>query len=911
MATAPALRAGFYPDRIAKGVLQLRWNDWMTSPDVHRARTHLRHALLLSTAIGVVAAPTALPWFTVPAAAACVVTGSGSQTALQSGDSITCTGAGNTRVKTAPVVSGVTVNIGDGTVTSVNDPAFAGVMFEAASDGAIDVSANASITSANSDGIALVGGSNSNTITIDAGAVVGSSAVATAGLALSNSSNNIVVIGGTVGSAALLTSGIAIGAGSANNQVDILPGGVVQASTVPAIDLSGAGGGNTINNAGTISSGSGSAILGSANQDTVINAGTIQTSASTAIDLKDGNDVLELRAGSTVVGFVKAGTGNDTLRFGGAANSTFDLATFGSSSQFQEFEVLEKTGSSIWTLTGITMELATTMSVQAGTLIVDGMMPNIATTVSGGTLGGSRMIGSLNVLSGGTVAPGNLGQLAVNGNATFNAGSTYAITVNAAGQSDKIAAVTATLNGGTIAVTTLAGAYNPSTQYTILNTLNGLTGAFSGVTLGGYNPQFFTSALSYDGFSVFLTLNYNNSAFPAVAQTQNQKAVAGALSAFGPNLPFLASFAGQSDAQLRYSLDQLSGEAATGAQQGAFQFTGQFLGLMLDPFVSGRGGVNVGMGDAALGFSPDRAAMPDDVALAYNKILGAPAAKAPTFAERWTAWGAAFGGTNRTSGDPVVIGSHDLGARAGGVAAGADYHFSRDAIVGFALSGGGTKWDLAQALGGGRSEAMQAGVYTAVRNGPAYFAASLAVANHWMSTDRLAPFGNELTAKFDAQTVGGRIEGGYRFATAIGGFTPYAAAQVQAFRTPTYTETDPAGSGFGLTYRGRTASDTRSELGARFDRATLVSPNAVLTLRGRAAWAHDWVSDPTLVAAFQALPGASFIVQGATPAKDAALASAGAELRFSNGIALSAKFDGEFAARSTTYSGTASLRYAW
>ncbi|MCP3391843.1 autotransporter domain-containing protein [Bradyrhizobium sp. CCGB12] len=865
----------------------------------------------MSAAIGALATGGALPWLTTSAEAACVIAGSGTQTALQSGDAITCIGTGNTRVRTAPAVGNVTVSIGDGTATSVNDPAFAGVVFEAASNGAINVSGNASITSANSDGIAVVNGSNNNTVTIDAGAAVWSSAVGAVGLALSNSSNNIVVIGGTVGSAAPLTSGIGIGAGAASNQVNILSGGLVLAGSGSAIDLSGAGNGNTINNAGTVSSASGSAILGSTNQDTVINAGTIQTSASTAIDLKDGDDVLELRAGSNVMGFVKAGNGNDTLRLGGTANSTFDLATFGFSSQFQEFEVLEKTGSSTWTLTGITMDATATMNVQAGTLIVDGLMANIATTVSGGTLGGNGAIGGLTVLSGGRVAPGNLGQLVVNGNATFNAGSTYAISVNAAGQSDKIAAVTATLNGGTIAVTTLAGAYAPSTQYTILSTLGGLTGTFSGVTLSGYNPQFFTSALSSDGSSVFLTLNYNNSAFPAVAQTQNQKAVAGALSSFGPNLPFLASFAGQSDAQLRYGLDQLSGEAATGAQHGAFQFTGQFLGLMLDPFVGGRGGASNGMGDAVLGFSPERAALPDDIALAYNKVLGVPATKAPAFADRWSVWGTAFGGANRTSGDPVVIGSHDLGARAGGVAAGADYHFSHDAIVGFALSGGGTKWDLAQAIGGGKSEALQAGVYTAVRKGPGYFAASLAVANHWVSTDRLAPFGNQLTAKFDAQTVGGRIEGGYRFATPLGGFTPYVAVQAQVFRTPTYAETDLAGSGFGLTYRGRTASDTRGELGARFDRATLVSPKAVLMLRGRAAWAHDWVSDPSLVAAFQALPGASFIVNGATPAKDAALASAGAELKFANGVALSAKFDGEIAARSTTYSGLASLRYAW
>ncbi|MCS3932705.1 outer membrane autotransporter protein [Bradyrhizobium elkanii] len=764
--------------------------------------------------------------------------------------------------------------------------------------------------STTNDGIDVTGGSN-NTITIDAGAVVGSTAFPSAGLALANSSNNVVNISGTVGSVALGAIGISIGAGAASNQVNILSSGFVKSGNVAAIDLSGAADGNVINNAGTISSASGTAIIGSNNQDTVINVGTIQTSASTAVDLKDGNDVFELRAGSNVMGYVKAGNGTDTLRLGGTANNTFDLATFGFSSQFQEFEVLEKTGSSSWTLTGITMDATATMNVQAGTLIVNGMMANIATTVSGGTLGGSGMIGSLNVLSGGTVAPGNLGQLAVNGNATFNTGSTYAVSVNAAGQSDKIAAVTATLNGGTVAVTTLAGAYNPSTQYTILSTTTGVTGSFSGVTVSGYNPQLFASFLSYDGFSVFLTLNYNNAAFLSIAQTQNQKAVAGALSAFGPNLPFLSSFAGQSDAQLRYNLDQLSGEAATGARQGAFQFTGQFLGLMLDPFVDGRGSGIVDAGRTALGFSPERAALPDDIALAYNKVLGTPAMKAPAFAERWTAWGTAFGGTNRTSGDPVVIGSHDLSARAGGVAAGADYHFGRDALVGFALSGGGTKWDLAQAIGGGKSDAIQAGVYTAVRTGPAYFAASLAVANHWMSTDRLAPFGNQLTAKFDAQTVGGRIEGGYRFATPIGGFTPYVAAQAQAFRTPTYTEADLAGSGFGLSYQGRTASDTRSELGARFDRATLVTPNSVLTLRGRAAWAHDWVSDPTIVAAFQALPGASFIVNGATPAKDTALASVGAELKFSNGVALSAKFDGEFAARSTTYSGTASLRYAW
>jgi autotransporter-associated beta strand protein len=42
-----------------------------------------------------------------------------------------------------------------------------------------------------------------------------------------------------------------------------------------------------------------------------------------------------------------------------------------------------------------------------------------------------------------------------------------------------------------------------------------------------------------------------------------------------------------------------------------------------------------------------------------------------------------------------------------GFAAGLDYHFTRDTVLGFALAGGRTKWDLAQELGGGRSDAFR------------------------------------------------------------------------------------------------------------------------------------------------------------------------------------------------------------
>jgi outer membrane autotransporter protein len=155
------------------------------------------------------------------------------------------------------------------------------------------------------------------------------------------------------------------------------------------------------------------------------------------------------------------------------------------------------------------------------------------------------------------------------------------------------------------------------------------------------------------------------------------------------------------------------------------------------------------------------------------------------------------------------------------------------------------------------------------------------------------------------------VESGYRFATIYGGLTPYAAIQAQNFHTPSYSEADPNGGGFALAYNSRTATDTRSELGARFDRLLLLNPSAALTMRARLAWAHDWVSDPTLAAVFQTLPGASFIVNGATASKNSALTSAGAELRLANGVSLLGKFDGEFASHSTTYAGTGTVRYTW
>jgi autotransporter-associated beta strand protein len=657
---------------------------------------------------------------------------------------------------------------------------------------------------------------------------------------------------------------------------------------------------------------------------TAVNAGTLQAGAANAfasgsaftvasgatLDLNGFNQTIGslAGAGSVTLGAATLTTGGDNT------STTFSGTVSGTGG-------LTKIGTGALTLTGVSSYTGAT-AVNAGTLVVNGSIANSAVTVnSGGTLRGTGSIGGLTVGNGGTLSPGNsIGTLTVSGNLVMTAAASYLVEISPTNADRTNVAGTASL-GGTVQAAFASGSY-ATRAYTILSAAGGLNGTTFNTLTTSNLPANFTASLSYTATDVILNLTATLGALTtlggpnapsACAFSINQCNVANALNAFfnngGALPPAFVNIFGLTGVNLGNALSQLSGEAATGAQQAAFQLTNQFLGIMLDPFVDGRSGA-AGTGGPALGFAPGREELPDDIALAYSKILKAPP-KPASFDERWTVWGAGYGGGNRTSGDPAVVGSHDLSARTAGGAAGFDYHLSRESVVGVALAGGGTDWSLAQGLGGGKSDAFQAGVYGATRWGQAYLAAALAFTNHWMSTDRFAFAGDHLTARFNAQSFGGRLEGGYRFATIYGGLTPYAAIQAQSFHTPSYNESDLNAGGFALGFNSRNATDTRSELGGRFDRLLLLSPEAALTLRARVAWAHDWVSDPTLAAAFQALPGASFVVNGATPAKNSALTSAGAELRLANGVALLAKFDGEFAAHSSTYAGTGTVRYTW
>jgi len=355
------------------------------------------------------------------------------------------------------------------------------------------------------------------------------------------------------------------------------------------------------------------------------------------------------------------------------------------------------------------------------------------------------------------------------------------------------------------------------------------------------------------------------------------------------------------------ALTQLSGEPATGAQGASFQLANSFLALLTGPTGSPGNG-----GGPAMPFAPERAdAFPSDVALAYASVLKAPVVYKP----RWTTWGAAFGGGSTTNGDPAGAGTNSVSAHTGAFAAGIDDHVAPDTVVGVALAGGGVNWALGGGLGGGRGDTFLAGLYGSKQSGPAYVAGALTFSSNWMTTSRSISVAgpHTLTAAFNAQNFGGRLEGGYRVPAAVAfSITPYAAVQAQTFHSPAYRETGTLGAPdpFALTFNAQSATVVRTELGSRFDQMLAQADAGTINLFGRVAWAHDWQSNPNLAATFIGLP-ATFVVNGAASPSDIALLTAGAEWRWRASWSVMAKFDGEFASSSKTYAGTATLKHTW
>ncbi|ATE73336.1 hypothetical protein CNO08_19415 [Lysobacter capsici] len=335
------------------------------------------------------------------------------------------------------------------------------------------------------------------------------------------------------------------------NGVQIDNRGIIQGETAVGVD----GGDSRITNyaGGLIESRVSDhyAIGLSGGNDTIVNNGTIK--ASNAISFGAGDDSLTMTGGSVLEGRVDGGEGNDRLRLEGG--NSLALASF------HDFENIQAAADSRWTLSGAMqsatsalsfdigeraqLDLAGTVgataltkfgvgvlrisgdsaantgavSLNAGTLIVDGALGGDVRVASGAALSGVGRVGAVN--NAGTLAPGNsLGTLSITGDYLQQASGILQVDVDASGASDLLrVGGKATLQGGRVDVVKAPGQYVGGTRYTLVDASGGISGQFAQLT---QNLPFLDLLLSYDAQHVYLDVARNRTRYVDVCSDFNQ-----------------------------------------------------------------------------------------------------------------------------------------------------------------------------------------------------------------------------------------------------------------------------------------------------------------------------------------------------------------------------------------------------
>ncbi|MFN5107113.1 MAG: autotransporter domain-containing protein [Bradyrhizobium sp.] len=737
--------------------------------------------------------------------------------------------------------------------------------------------------------------------------------------------------GGTGGNVTIASGGLATFGGvntytglttiSGGGQLDLTSGGSIASSKAVindgTFDISRAGGGVSINSL------SGTSIFGAVNlgANTLTFTNANGTFAGTIRDGGAGGGVT-ITGGKEVLTGINTYTGSTTIN-GGTLEVDGSIANS-----------LKVTVNSGGTLSG-------TGTVGSGLVVFGGGVVSTVTLTDVNNLGGVIISGGSNlvvvrptfgapapssfviaapttIMSGGTLAPGSAadptGTLTIGGSLAFQSGAIYQVHVTPTAASSTSLNANATLGGATVNAVFASGSYI-SKQYTILNAAGGISGTFASNVANTNLPANFTDTLSYDATHAYLNLALDFAPPPTAPNfgnglSINQQNVANTLvNYFNTTGGIQTVFGTLAPA----GLTQASGELATGSQQTTFDAMNLFMGLLTDPYANRVG--DAGSVPGASGYAEEGNAG----AYAASRATGAfamftKALPAPSFVPRWNVWAAGFGGSQSTSGN-AIVGSNNTTSSVYGTAVGADYLVTPNTIAGFAIAGGGTNFSVVNS-GSGRSDLFQAGVYLRHTEGPAYVSAALAYGWQDITTNRTVSAAgiDQLRAEFNANAWSGRLEGGYRFvAPWIGGvgITPYAAGQFTSFELPAYAERVISGlPNFVLSYAGRSVTDPRSELGLRTDKSFAVQ-DGILTLRTRFAWAHDYNPNRLAAATFQALPGTSFVVNGAAQASDSALTTASVEMNWRNGWSAAATFEGEFSNVTSSYAGKGVVRYQW
>jgi outer membrane autotransporter protein len=689
------------------------------------------------------------------------------------------------------------------------------------------------------------------------------------------------------------TGGIAIAAINAkvNNTGGSITGGDlgIRATTIDVTNASG----------GAITGGN----VGITGSGTVMNAGTISGATASVQFTGTGTNTLTLQTGSVLNG--------DASGSLGATNNLVLQGTGMANNRFTGFQSLDVQASGTWALNGDTQAVSATVS--SGALVIgDASHPdaqlhgNVTVNANAELRGQGTISGDVAVLSGGTLAPAVLSAsgglapvatLTVGGNISFASGSTFRVNANSDGTADKVAAGTATLNGGTVDVRA-GGTFRPLTQYVILQTNSGVSGTFSNVTS---NLAFLTPSLTYGASNVFLELVSNSTVagsngFAGAAQTRNQTAVATALDGSATSNPLATALLNQSVDGARRAFDALSGEvygSVHNAQAEEAQFArGAMLGRMRQASYAGAPG-ELG----ALGFAGPQLAYASDPATAAQ--ASAYPVKAPYGPSRdLTFWSLGLGGWGHSDGDGNAA---SLKSRFGGFLSGVDARFGESWRAGFTAGYVRTDLHANDRASSAGIDSVQLGAYATgrlgvfnVRGGGSYSFDDIDASRSIF----FPGFIDQTKARLHGNV--GQVFGEVGYGMALGSVAvePLAGLAYVHLRNGSFNE-----SGGAAALAGSATHENLgySSLGLRLASIMPLANGTVLVPRATVAWQYAFGDvTPSAALAFQGT-GTAFSVAGVPVARNSALVEGGFDWRFTPQAKLGVSYLGELAASAQTH----------
>jgi outer membrane autotransporter protein len=565
------------------------------------------------------------------------------------------------------------------------------------------------------------------------------------------------------------------------------------------------------------------------------------------------------------------------------------------------------------------------------TVAVNGSMAGQFNVNSGGILQGNGSFG--NGAFGGTIsgilAPGNsIGTITSNGALTLASGSTYQVEVNAAGQSDKtVVNGTATLQGGKVSVVSYdnAPAYLPTKKYTILTATGGVSGRFDGASIG---YSFLTPTLAYGSNDV--TLGFALTPFSTVAKNINQRNVGNALTiaALGPvnslGAPILnALFSGNYE-NAQAVMDTVSGSGLAGVQSTAMQVGEMASSSVSDQIAFWRSGETM---DATgrtsqegnnprnfLAYAPTETKVPKKGPINLKGPAGSlSAAVAP---RTFRAWGSMFGGgANYLSDAGRGAAASNIGYYGGLI--GVDYQIQPNILVGVALGGSSSNFNVGSLSTNGNLTGFHAGVYGAYTMGNSYIALNETFSAYSNQTNRkaggyaLMPY-EQLSAQFGSTEFRTRAEVGH--GVLMGGLkaTPFIAAEIAAYQSNAFSEQSSIyASTFALKNNGQGVNSLPTFAGLRLSNAVTLSNGWRLAPVGSVAYVHEFFPQRQFNNMLISMPGADFNVAGPRSTYNLVQTKVGAQLNLNEKLALFTDFQGEFSPVSQSYGGKGGVKYVW